>query len=103
MSKISDLNLALQEQAEELGFETTQEALDAGYEVDYEARELVNPYVLGSDPQTEAHEAWLKERDEVLKGLCWAIDYIAEDDDDTTPHIIAELKHAIEFVKKGEC
>ena len=34
MSRISDYNLMLQEQAEQLGFSTTQEALDAGYVID---------------------------------------------------------------------
>lgn len=31
MSKIGQVNLGLQEQAEELGFETVQEAMDNGY------------------------------------------------------------------------
>ena len=59
MSKLGRVNLELQEQANELGFSTVQEALDNGYEVDYENETL-------KAPQEAAHKAWLKEKDEVL-------------------------------------
>lgn len=64
MSKIGNYNLELEEelrdQLNELGFESLQEALDAGWEL-YEG-ELVKR----KDELTKAHEAWLKEREEVL-------------------------------------
>lgn len=69
MSKMGELHAELSEQANELGFESLDEALANGYEVDYEEKQLVNPYVLVDKAQEEAHEAWLKERDEVLGGL----------------------------------
>ena len=64
MSRIGSYNLALQEQAEELGFETTQQALDAGcvVEGDCDQPVLVEPLEL-------AHRAWEKERDGVLENL----------------------------------
>lgn len=69
MSKMSQLHAELSEQAIELGFENLEEALANGYEVDYEAKELVNPYVLCDKAHEEAHEAWLKEQEIVLGGL----------------------------------
>lgn len=68
-AKMSQLHAELSEQANELGFESLDEALANGYEVDYEEKQLVNPYALVDKAQEEAHEAWLKERDEVLGGL----------------------------------
>lgn len=56
----------LQESAEELGFGTIQEALDSGYN---EVQDLVNgTFRLEKvDEQEKAHEAWLRERDDVLE------------------------------------
>lgn len=78
MSKIGSYNLMLQEQANELGFETTQQALDAGcvVEGDCDQPRLVEPLEL-------AHRAWEKEKEEALN----AIDH---------------LKGAIEYLYKGE-
>lgn len=70
MSKMSQIHVELSEQANELGFESLEEALAKGYEVDYEERKLVNPYVLDMDKEREeAHEAWLKEQRIVLGDL----------------------------------
>lgn len=98
MSKMSQLHAELSEQAIELGFENLEEALANGYEVDYEAKELVNPYVLCDKAHEEAHEAWLKERDDIL------------DDLEHLKNIYKEVKpdediieRTINFVKKGEC
>ena len=68
MSKMSELAMELDDQAMELGFESYEEAMEKGYEVDYEAGKLVNPYVLARE-QEKAHEAWLKEKKEVIGGL----------------------------------
>lgn len=65
MSKLSQLHAELSEQAAELGFESLGEAEQAGYGVDWENAKLIKV----EDEQEKAHEAWLKERDEVLGGL----------------------------------
>ena len=64
MSKIGSYNLMLQEQANELGFETTHQALDAGcvIEGDCDQPRLVEPLEL-------AHRAWEKEKKEVMGDL----------------------------------
>lgn len=71
MSKIGRLNLELMEQAEELGFSTTQEALDNGYHVvehlveGTAALERINV----DDEYQKAHEAWLVEKNKILNEL----------------------------------
>ena len=64
MSRIGSYNLELQEQANELGFSTTQEALEAGcvVEGDCDQPKLV-------DPLTAAHNALQKQRDELVQDL----------------------------------
>lgn len=63
-----DRVVQLQERAEELGFSTIQDALDAGY---HEVQDLVaGTFTLEKiDEQEKAHEAWLKERDDILDDL----------------------------------
>lgn len=63
-----DRIIQLQECAEELGFGTIAEALDAGY---HEVQDLVaGTFTLEKiDEQEKAHEAWLKEQQIVLGGL----------------------------------
>lgn len=63
-----DRVIQLQERAEELGFSTITEALDAGY---HEVQDLVaSTFTLEKiDEQDKAHEAWLKEQEIVLGGL----------------------------------
>lgn len=68
MSKMSEIAMELDDQAIELGFESYEEAIAKGYEVDYEERKLVNPYVLDRE-QNEAHKAWLEEKDKMLSIL----------------------------------
>ena len=62
MSKMSQLHAELSEHASELGFESIEDAERAGYKVDYDNATLMSP-------EEQAHEAWLKEREEVLGGL----------------------------------
>lgn len=76
MSKMSQLHAELSEQANELGFETIQDAVNSGYVVDYDKGKLVKcglgyPETVEylAKEQEKAHEAWLEERDEVLGGL----------------------------------
>ena len=92
-----DRVVQLQERAEELGFSTITEAIDAGY---HEVQDLVaGTFTLEKiDEQEKAHEAWLKERDEVLKGLnemcAGAVQGGYEQ---------KILERAIDFIEKGEC
>lgn len=92
-----DRIIQLQERAEELGFSTITEAIDAGY---HEVQDLDdNTFTLEKiDEQEKAHEAWLKERDEVLKGLnemcAGAVQGGYEQ---------KILERAIEFIEKGGC
>ena len=81
MSKIGNMNLELQEQAEELGFETVQEALDNGYEVDYfkdspDKDDLDYHPELVFKGQEQAHKAWLEEKEYTIAGLKNAKDFI---------------------------
>lgn len=108
MSKIGDYNLKLQEQAEELGFSTTQDAIDAGYVEGYDLinnkARLIKPldFSKALDEQEKAHEAWLKEKHEILHRL----ESIKEDIIDLTDNpdyvTIDELDEVIDFIEKGE-
>lgn len=75
-----DRIIQLQENAEELGFGTIQEALDNGYN---EVQDLVNgTFKLEKvDEQEKAHEAWLKERDHALEILDLVVDVLNEIND----------------------
>ena len=91
--------LEVQEQAEELGFSTTQEALDNGFEVvrKQNGEPYLAQFLSAEDEQDKAHEAWLKERFKVLADLKYLM---KETDDDDTKDA---LKRAINFIEKGEC
>lgn len=91
-----DRIIMLQERAEELGFSTITEAIDAGY---HEVQDLVaGTFTLEKiDEQEKAHKAWLEEREEVLGELISVYNDI-----DVPKDLKKYIKHAIEFVKKGE-
>lgn len=94
-----DRIIQLQESAEELGFGTIQQALDAGY---HEVQDLVNNTFklekvedLTNKAYRELHETWESERDEVLDGL----DIVAHSD--SVPFEHKEIvKEAIDFIRK---
>lgn len=90
----------LQRQAEELGFSTVQEALDNGYVVGTDllggTTRLIKPIDMQKALE-EAHKAWLKEKEEVLEGLCSVYNDIDVPLDDKK-----FIKQAIEFIKRGE-
>lgn len=101
MSKMSNINLALQEQAEELGFSTVQEAIDNGYVVVYsvEKSKLISP-------QDQAHEAWLKRKERTLKELR-DLQEILETLADGEPHEVSSywadtIWGTINFIEEGE-
>lgn len=94
MSKMSQLHAELSEQASELGFESIGEAEQAGYGVDWNRGKLV-------DGRELAHEAWLKERDELLERLEKKQDKLKRMlCDDTGLYTL--ITDAINFIKKGE-
>lgn len=97
-----DRVIQLQECAEELGFSTIQDALDAGY---HEVQDLVTGTFMlekidNMVEQEKAHEAWLKERDEVLEWLEEA--KVHNNENCGSRYINGALERAIEFIKKGE-
>ena len=62
MSKIGRVNLALQEEANELGYDIVQEAIADGWEANEIAATLTK-----KDELEQAHEAWLKDREHILE------------------------------------
>ena len=95
-----DRVIQLQERAEELGFSTITEAIDAGY---HEVQDLgAGTFTLEKiDEQEEAHEAWLEERESICKRLNKLYDklvYLDMGEED-----LATINDTIEFIKKGEC
>ena len=94
MSKMSMIHAELMEQCARLGFQDLGEAEQAGYGVDWQNAKLIKV----EDEQDKAHEAWLKERDEVLEGLnemcAGAVQGGYEQ---------KILERAIEFIEKGGC
>lgn len=89
--------MALQEQAEELGYGTIQEALDAGYEVSYRAsgdHKLYKP-----DEQELAHREWLKEKEYKLKTLRLTAELCRNSD---MPNTADDLEAIADFFEKGE-
>lgn len=90
MSK--DRVIQLQECAEEIGFETIQDALDAGYHV---VQDLVSgTFKLEKiDEQEQAHEAWLRERDVLIGDLTNLLIHKAFDFD--------IIERAIKFIKEA--
>lgn len=94
-----DRVIQLQERAEELGFSTITEAIDAGY---HEVQDLVaGTFTLEKiDEQEQAHEAWLQERDAVLEELENLHEYFVEEDD---LHYSIVVAKAIKLIEEGEC
>ncbi len=74
MSKMSQLAMELDEQAVELGFRDREDAMNNGYEVmsDGNFARLVET----KTEEDKAYEAWLEEREEVIKSLEHAIEFI---------------------------
>ena len=96
MSKMSMLYDELMGQCARLGFQELGEAEQAGYGVDWQNAKLIKV----KDEQDKAHEAWLKERDEVLEEQRGLHDRLMELGYDTLAESVFK---AIEFIEKGEC
>ena len=98
-----DRIIQLQESAEELGFGTIQQALDAGY---HEVQDLVNNTFklervedLTNRAYRELHETWEKERRAVRADLRTLLDEAMVDGDVDT---IKALERALQFVEGVE-
>ena len=89
MSKMSQLHAELTEQANELGFESIEEAERNGYAVNYEKGIL-------EDGREQAHEAWLKEKEDLLE----RVDKVWKDP--TYDQLIDLVNELVCFIKKGE-
>ena len=102
MSKIGEVNFGLQEQAEELGFESVQEAFDHGYRIwvnkDGSSRlDNTKTKPINLDEELEKiHNAYEHRKQIIIDKLEMLIN--------DTPYQVYEdtLKEAIEFIKEKE-
>lgn len=96
MSKIGQVNLDLQEQAEELGFETVGEALDRGYKAILDKNGEMR---LVSNVDEELEKAH-KEYEHRKKIIIDKLEMLIND----TPYQVYKdtLKETIDFIKEGE-
>ena len=101
MSKIGQVNLDLQEQAEALGFESVQEARDNGYSIwiDKDGVRLDNTKTHPIDLTEELNKIH-KEHEHRKQVIIDKLEMLMND----TPHKVYEdtLKEAIKFIKEGE-
>lgn len=104
MSRMSQLHMELSEQAYGLGFIDIEDAENHGWRVNYEQAKLEPPVVQPSldemKEQEKAHEAWQKEREEVLEEQRELHDRLMELGYDA---LAESVWHAIKFIQKGEC
>ena len=98
MSKMSWLHVELTEKANELGFESIEEAEQNGYEISMDG--MTPTLKPNTKKQLElAHKAWLKEKQQVLDELTDVIN----DGELDWGEIVRRVEHALEFIEKGEC
>ena len=99
MSKISQLHAELSQQASDLGFRSIEEAETHGYTVKYSGDEaFLVPDI--DKAHKGIHEAWLKERDEVLSIIESVKEDIIELNNGDNKHVaIEELNRVIDFVE----
>ena len=99
MSKMEALNLELQEQANELGYSTTQEALDNGLQVQYNAdgSAVLVPFL--TDKEQEMAEQ--NRRDEILDKIDEAIGYIRFYDHKDSDEHIKNLLEVEDYIKNN--
>lgn len=96
MSKMSQLHAELTQQAYDLGFESIEDAERNGYHVTYTDNEVKLALDM-TKAQEQAHEAWLKEKEDILDGLEHLKNIYKEvkPDEDI-------IERTINFIKKGE-
>lgn len=98
MSKMSTAAMELDEQSAELGYDGLQDALNNGYSVVYDETGFHLEKIDAEKEQEKAHEAWLKEKQQVLNEL----NDIIWDGRLDWGEIVRKVEHAIEFINKGE-
>lgn len=96
MSNIGKINLDLQEQANELGFSTVQEAIDNGYAVIYDKDNEAKLMKEEDWQHLQAHNEWLIERETILNELRMLADVHLPN---AVRNVIGET---INFIEKGE-
>lgn len=103
MSKMSQLQMELNEQAVELGFDNLEQAQEVGYQVDYRTGKLVLPV---DEQLDQAHKEWLNERGVLLKdleNLKTIIEASPKGEKITVnDYWLNIINHTINFIKKGE-
>lgn len=97
MSKMSQLNAELSEQAYELGFDSIDGAIAAGYSVDYQEGKLVKYDCCDMAEEMEkAHAALLEEKKDVIGSLRFVLGgyKLAVGD-------VRDIEHAIKFIEEN--
>ena len=96
MSKMSELHMELEEYAcDGLGFNSLDEALKNGYEIDYENHSLVR-----TPTDNEQGKAHLSEKEEQLNRLDGVIAYLKGNDDPVAKYMIRELEETERYIKE---
>ena len=95
MSKMSQLHLALTEEAYDLGYVSLDQALADGWEIDYDRGKLFK----GANPLEIAHQLWLKKQKKVLDDL---YDLSQELTEKGLTDWCNVVDNAINFIKEGE-
>lgn len=99
MSKMSQLHADLTEQAYDLGYKSLEDALDHGYIAEYEGGKLVPTEEL----MKQAHEAWLKEKQNRIKMLTEMLMDLRELKETLNPTDFTKwattIKDTIDFIK----
>ena len=96
MSKISQLHAELTEQAYDLGFESIEEAEANGYHINY-CDNKVKLTLDMAKAQEQAHEAWLKEKENILAKLKQLLEAYKG-----AESVTSVVEETIEFIEKGE-
>lgn len=97
MSKMSQLHAELSEQAYDLGFNSLDDALQFGYNVDYTEGKLVKHECCDMAKELEAaHEALLKEKKDVIGGLKFVLGGYK-----FTVGDVRDIEHAIKFIEEN--
>lgn len=97
MSKMSKIAMELDEHAVELGFADHLEAMANGYDWGIGEDGIAFLFKV-EDEQQKAHEAWLKEKEEVLTDL-----KAIHRDIEVGREYNKELLRAIKFIERGGC
>ena len=92
---MSQLNLAVTEEAYDMGYISLEAALADGWEIDYERGKLFK----GVNALELAHKDWLAEKRMVLSDLSYLYDELVKGEYTEWSAII---NNAIDFIEKGE-